>query len=552
MCPSVVPSSNGMQLFKKFPLLPAEGLQTDDSEELTVKKNAILQKVDKLHEQIKLGIDVQKKLDSYIWVYKMINENNPILTVNNIDFFITHPKHIFGLDSLYDIGRDIRSMFTGCRPKNFVVYLIEYSLPYIKHNRLSLPSYETIDRQAIRNFTRIIFACVLGMFPHCKRKPTWATRIQIFSFFHDLFASSSDYQIYTFCSENIPLLRISVIEYYIYFILQNLPIEKSFNECYFRENNVNISQIYENTVFIIDTFRQSCLQQELCWKKIDNCALIAVEKLNRLCKGKTTRVKKNTKITYKELYNVCKRISADRFFQILQIPVFNNCYYYDRIMNRTISPQHQFSMEELLCMKKIQNAIRLFNLPKNIVDMQHNALSEKIATMGPIAQHSTILHFCLLCNSNHSLQRSRALTGLHTVRFNKFDMVSCDFCKESTHMLKINMVGRMAKIFETFYYFCHFCCQVHTWRNDGTEFFSCNKRRVAQSPVKSKQCLLCHKLHHETIHVLDDKLGLMQEISLCKWHAPHEHSMSYIYNLDSLWKTIIEKTSKRQHHRTFV
>ena len=52
------------------------------------KKQKIMYKIFRLHEQLKMGVEVLKELDRYIYVWAMIKNNHPVLTESNIDHFI--------------------------------------------------------------------------------------------------------------------------------------------------------------------------------------------------------------------------------------------------------------------------------------------------------------------------------------------------------------------------------------------------------------------------------------------------------------------------------
>ena len=140
----------------------------------------------RLHEKLKRNQDVQAELDRYVFVWHMIKKKHPMLTEQNIDVFILKECDVFGVSHLPDLGRDIRSIFDSSKERTFVMNLIDYSMPYIKHNRLSLPPITQITHRELSGLMKIILGCLVGIYPHCNRRPTWEIRVRIFVKFHDL------------------------------------------------------------------------------------------------------------------------------------------------------------------------------------------------------------------------------------------------------------------------------------------------------------------------------------------------------------------------------
>ena len=517
-----------------YPLLECKG-QKSSQVLFDNRVTQILSTIQQLLQDIKLGHPVQSELDRYIIVYRLIQEKQPILNIDTIDHFVLQSQHVFDVDCLPDIGKDIRELFYPRKHKNLILYLIEYSLPYIKHNRLSLPSMNSINSNSVLDFSRIILGSLLGIFPHCKRKPTWPIRVQIYDFFHKMMTSKTIAHIYAFCDDNIPLLRISIIEYFVYFIQQNMPVESMLNETYVKDCSISMMHMYGNILFITDSFRQSCLQKDFCLQKINAAAVLAVERLNRLCKGKTGRNKKNHKENLRDFHNFFQKCTPQQITETINLPCIRHCSY-------TLQMQSNIKdLNQIMYAKMFQQNIVATSLPKNIVFEQFKAVENKLITKGSRVLQCMNLHVCFLCS---------CLKGpSNAIRFNEDERtVLCDVCKCSKYLIKINLVGRILKVFDTHYYFCHFCCKVHPWRHDGSEFICCSHQKP-NTQVGKKRCIFCDKLQCETINVLDDRIGVMQPVHLCRWHMPYDHVIPYIHNLDSLWGHIKSKTSKKMKVR---
>ena len=512
-----------------FPLAECKGRHKSD---IAAHVSSIHQTIQKLHQEIKLGHDKQAELDRYIIVSGLIELKHPVLTSETIQYFVLQPQHVFGLNDLPDIGKDIRELFYPHKHKNLILYLIEYSLPYIKHNRLSLPNMTSIDRTSILNFVRIILGCLLGIFPHCKRRPIWSVRVGVFRFFHDLITTSTDAKLYDFCDKNIPLLRISIIEYFVFFIQRNMPIEAQLQESFVKDCSVSMTTMYGNILFITDTFRQSCLQKQFDIDAITASAILAVERLNRLCKGKTARLKRNNKENQQIFCNYFSKCSEDKINTILNLPLIRHCAYTLRLQ------KDLQDLDAIMYAKMFQQCIKIYSLPQNIVLQQHEVVTRNFLKKGTLGLQCMYIHVCFLCSSQKNSN--------HTIRFNNENNgVTCDCCKQSNYILKINLVGRILRMFDTHYYFCSFCCKIHTWRYDGSEYYQCPLASKPDITDTKKRCLLCEKTQCDTVRVCDDRIGVMQDVHLCRWHMPYDHMLKFLNNLDDLFEAIVSKTSKK-------
>lgn len=516
-----------------YPLSESKG--RNNTKMLESLKKQVLATIHNIHQDLKQGLDVQQELDRYIVVYKLIVDKHPVLTSENLMSFVIRKEHVLNVSCLPDIGQDIREMFFPKQHKNLILYLIEYSLPYIKHNRLSLPNIENMSYESIISCSQIILGCLLGMFPHCKRRPTWVVRVEIFFFFHNMYTNSTMDVIYKFCNDNLALLRVSIIEYFVYFLQTNMPVENVQNEAFVKDCSIDIQALYDNILFITDAFRQSSLQKQFDMTVINESAIAAVEKLNRLCKGKTGRSQKKPKHAMKQFHDYFASCNEVQIQKIMNLPQFSHCFYIQHLQSDLRD------LNSILYAKQLQQHVTVQTLPYNIVKEQYRAFQQKLSTQGILGLESMYIHGCLLCMCNSS--KAFCSSSL-TIRFNEKNHVTCDQCRSSKYMFKINLIGRLARVFDAMYYFCRFCCKVHNWRYDGSEFFACPyaSNREFSAP---KKCLFCDKPQCESMNVLDDRIGVIQNVKMCRWHMPHEHMKPFVYNLDTLWKCVEAKTSKK-------
>jgi ferredoxin len=125
---------------------------------------------------------------------------------------------------LVDIGRNIRQIILGDLASDSFSRLIFFSLPYLKHNRLTLPPVGDTRFADLQSCLRILYASCLGMLQPRSKKPPWGIRVQLHVFTHQLLINATHKDLHTFFKHHLALLRISLIESVIFFMR-----EKSMN-----------------------------------------------------------------------------------------------------------------------------------------------------------------------------------------------------------------------------------------------------------------------------------------------------------------------------------
>jgi hypothetical protein len=76
----------------------------------------------------------------------------------------------------------------------------------------------------------------------------------------------------------VPLLRLALVEYYIYFVSTNLPVEASLQRRLFGVD-VDMRSIFRQIQVLVDNFRQKQFQcAAVNWDSVVSRAQLAVEK----------------------------------------------------------------------------------------------------------------------------------------------------------------------------------------------------------------------------------------------------------------------------------
>ena len=125
---------------------------------------------------------------------------------------------------------------------------------------------------------------------------------------------------------------------------------------------------------------------------------------------------------------------------------------------------------------------------------------------------------------------------------------SCTTCQHAGTVVRICTLGRIVRVRDTAFYFCVCCMRVHQWTATGCEFEACTRARrlrAASAAPSGRSCYFCARSNNvETVRVLDDEHGVMQELSLCGRHMPFEQRMKYVENLHQLRVAVHDKVHR--------
>ena len=443
-------------------------------------------------------------------------------------------EQVFQTNSLPDIGRIIRRLLIRWSEDSVLYRLYQYSMPYIKHNRLNFPSMYRVNTQDLVHMLQVMLATCLGVHARAEKLPTWSCRRQLMCFFEYMLAYGSHADMYVFCSEQLALLRLALLEHYMSFIEQNMPVEMQMIQNLL-QSSYDANKVHRTVFYITDNFRQGALQNnELDWKMIAIRAQQAVERCNRTCKAmpsthKTSKpglVLQVDKRTFDVAFNSERVVSS--FLQ--KKPIVGDVSVNDRA--------EPMSLMSVVQIHNLQSRVERFMLPQHIQRMQVEHLHATVHEKGLITDiYTTFMHCCLNCNTNtHSLDKS--------MRTSLFSQAVCSHCNRGDFVCKVSVLGALVKVYDQYYYYCVDCHTSHVWNSTACEFSRCTIQvNPSKSANISSMCVICSRVCHvSTIHVLNSELGIMQELRLCNRHFPQQQHIPYIYNLASFYAIMQLKT----------
>ena len=454
-----------------------------------------------------------------------------------------HKKHLLQRDTLKDIGVFVRRLLLRWPMQCVLFKLYQYSMPFIKHNRLNFPAIHNVSDDAMMHMLQVMQMTCLGLHKNATKKPTWKIRGKLYYFFQELTSRGSYADLHRFCQSHIYMLRVSLIENFITFLEENMPIEKSLLH-QFIDVTYDHSKVSKMLYYVIDNFRQISFQDEvLNWNLIEEKAQQAIERCNRTCKS-MPNFKKNR---------------ASSAFTTIDLQTFKMGMSEERLNSQKLfSYIDKYDLFQLSLLHDFYARIQIYNLPLHI-QIQQFATTIQNGRYLHQQRYNSLVYICMRCNEKNPI-------AIHDMRLHYHDTPTCVHCNSKNFVFGIQTLGRLIRVHHTYYYYCSFCQHHHVWKSNGDEFFRCSlkhnpcltnkghggKGKDNSSHAKTcdsmhatstkkipKHCIVCLRTMQISMNnVFDNKLGVFQSFYLCYKHSSHASKMAYVKNLSNLRKLI--------------
>ena len=459
------------------------------------------------------------QLDRYIVAYFLSCTGDAILHALPWPHFVLLPHDVFTSAHLVDIGRNIRQIILGDLAADAFSRLIFFSLPYLKHNRLTLPPVSETRFGDLQSCLRILYASCLGMLQPRSKKPPWGIRVQLHVFTHQLLVNGTHKDLHTFFKHHLALLRISLIEYVIFFMRENMHIERRVFERIFSVHDRSALQ-FDEMLHLINNFRiQAYDGPVLDTLRLNEKAMLMLERCNRMCTCK----KNPTSIFDQTQVSSAQMLAADlhAHFDI----AFHEPYARSRLLLHAMHSDVSFS--NTACIAQIQRSVSIHKLPAALYARQLRSLKAMYDRHSLKAIYATRCSVCLFCGLKHGMLDDK-------MRIQDNGAVYCSGCDSSQYVISVNTLGMLLKIRGVLLFWCPCCCIVHRWLATGHDCTSCAYMRQAV-PVAPKECLICKKRNGlEDVHVLEADAGFLCTLTLCYKHRPWDYQLKWVCDLDSL------------------
>ena len=464
-----------------------------------------------LHDDLNQGLDVQPEIDRYLLACAAQVGG---LRAQAVIEALVLPRALMRVEDCLDIGVYVRQALLrqGTQGCAGLQKLVVYSIPFVKHNRLTFPAMTEFSGTDLAAIMQVVLVACMGLIPGAKRRPTFRVRVLLVRTVHELIARGNVQQQYAFLVRNAQVLRVALTEYMLYFCVAYMPTEmQMLLELHRIEGS---PAVIEHMRACMDAFRTHALQRDaLVWEDIAEHAQACNDKCNRVCKGKNrssivNRGGSRCVAFSEEVVRASLELCPSSHVQIL----------------KHLHPSTPYCT--LLAAREVHAAVRVFRLPPNLCRMQLAQMRNLVSCDTVAAMQSTTLYLCLSCLSARHV-------GDTNMRLDASGAVGCNRCNQRSSVVGISMLGRLLRVDDVYFAYCPQCCCTHQWHCE--QGLLCNRRIPPPEPHTPRECQYCMRtLNIFHITVLDDELGVMHNVYLCRRHMPWQHRLQFVTTLGHL------------------
>ena len=508
-------TSTALRLFPSGQITQAvlSGLVQEQSNEVHAEVSA---KIDELLLQQKAGKDVEIELDIQL-IISLLPMRFQTLCLRKIHIERHHLLHAEAVD---DIGYIIRDIMVQKNNNDVLFKLYQYTMPFIKHNRLNFPPKRHVSKSLLKHLMQIMVLTCLGAYSKKSKKPVLHIRRQLFIVFTQLQTQGSLADIYLFCQHHNYLVRLALMENFVHFTGKYMSVEIEFMRS-LTNTSYDHAKVERLVSYITDNFRMSALQNEtLDWDFLEEKAQIAIERCNRTCKSHPVPI-------MKQIPSVHNCVHSNVFRDLLRMPVVD--------AKNLIGSMTQSDMLTMALRYNLNKNVRKYALPIRLQQAQFSEIvtsAQRLNTSTIV--HRSLLHVCLRCTQKHT-----ATSNNMRIDFQHLPM--CVKCNSGAFVFTVDTLGHLIRIFRQYFYFCSICKRVHSWTGKGNELFTCQLLRIEQP---RKHCIVCWRTMLLTAKsMFDKKLGVIQHFYLCSKHCPQQTQINYATDLTSL-RRLVQHVSK--------
>lgn len=477
--------------------------------------------VDDLLCKVRHDNTVSQELDRYALVYFMSLVRSPILSRLAWTMFVCHDTHVVCPAMLPEIGHHVRRILLFESSKDLVFTILQYSMPFIKHNRLSFPALADVCYEGLHALLLIVLGMLTGVLHPRMKRPLWLLRVKLMAYLHTLLARGNAADLYAFCVENVSIVRVAMIEYFVYFVEHNMAIEMELLQATFGLT-CPAKTIFFNFLTQIDGFKYACLQTEtLDWQHINAEANMSIERCNRVCKGKTKTARLASGAS------ACPRPAVYDTSLLRALPICSDIAFL-----RAVAP-HAIDIETAKGLLHAQRLARVYPLPGSTARRQMQLCMQLLA-VDQSYYETFFLWWCTRCQPS----TKRGILDAK-MRIHPDGSKCCATCMDDSSLLKVNMIGRLVCIQRHWFYYCATCKSKHAYSKASHSVCECTAT-PALIP-RSTTCLFCTRtLNLRGLEVLDEDLGIMHRLLLCSRHYPHSRE-ALVVDLRSLCRVLFTR-----------
>lgn len=475
---------------------------------------AVASRIEDLLLQQKKGADVQAQIDAQLTLALLPLETQEVFVTRRIAL---REEQLLHAEQVQDIGHIVRDIMMLKQRNDVLFKLYQYTMPFIKHNRLNFPPMQCTSKTVLMHMLQVIALTCLGLYSPQHKTPTLHIRRQLFAFFTHLATRGSARDIYVFCQAHTYLLRLALMEHFVYFTSRHMALEMpQLLAC--TGTFYDHARTQRLVQYITDHFRTSALQNETVdWALVERKAQLSVERCNRTCKSQ-------------QLPARAREACVAHF---MPVGAFRRAVDAPRVDARSL--QAVMAQSDVLTAAArwgLSRAVRKYPLPVLLQHKQfaHVQQTSQAANKRTIVVRS-LVYVCLRCNQRHPHAKD-------DMRIQFPDRPLCRHCSSSAYVCVADTLGHLVRVYDNYYYYCTTCSRVHIWRGTGSETAQCPwGAEPADAPRRT--CAVCVRtMMLSNVQVFDQRLGVFQNLSLCSKHCPPAPLMHSVHDLRALRRLI--------------
>lgn len=465
-----------------------------------------------LHEELNQGRDAQPEIDRYLLACAA--ELGGLRAHGAIRALVLQGPPVSVHDCI-DIGLYVRQALVrqGLIGSAGMQKLVHYSIPFVKHNRLTFPPLDEFSGADMVAMLQVLLVACMGLVPGATRRPTFRVRVLLVHAVHALITRGSPQDQHAFLARSAQVMRACLTEYMLYFVVEYMPTEMQLLlELHHISGGIYVLQ---HMRACMDAFRTHALQTAtLDWDAVVSMAQVCNDKCNRVCKGK------NRTSTSMLGAQRSSGLDADTVRVAMAL-----CPRMHVLLLKHQNPS--LSYTALLQAQTVHAAVRVFAMPRNMRREQLLRMRAMLSSDTRAAVQSTMLQLCLGCLSARHV-------GDTNMRLDAQGNVGCNRCNTCSCVVSISMLGRLLRVDGQFFAYCPQCCCTHQWLCERGLY--CTQRTDnREERALARECQYCTRtLNLAHIVALDDVLGVMHNVVLCRRHMPWQHRLPFVNTLTHL------------------
>ena len=172
---------------------------------------------------------MQAEIDRYLPLLCLEVQNSVLLCKRPWQSFILKDAEVMHVRMLPDLGALIREILVSSNtmPVSAMSKIMQYSMPFIKHNRMSFPVCDSLQLNQFQQIIQIVLYCMLGLIPRTSKRnkqPLFRNRVVIFFSLWSLLVESDKKTMHNFCHSNVNIVRLALMEYFLFFLQKNMQL----------------------------------------------------------------------------------------------------------------------------------------------------------------------------------------------------------------------------------------------------------------------------------------------------------------------------------------